>query len=210
MRIVVVSLARAAERRHRMVERLEASCLDYDIHDATDWRDLTPAQKETARTSMRRDGLDYWLAGIATSVSQRAVLTAQVADGPAVQCMLEDDVDLSPELPAVLAALEEMAARHTFGQITHPRCDAIMITGSRHVRTRFSFCFRRFTCKQDCAGDNHSGNKSSSCSLPLWSNSLASGGCTCRAPFLDDVPPEPPPPVGCGWFSPRGSTYSSD
>ena len=110
MRIVVVSLARAQERRSRMVERLEALDVDNDIHDATDWRDLTPAQEAAAHASMRRDGLDYWKAGIATTISQRAVLAAQVANGPAVQCMLEDDVGLSPELPAVLAAPRVRAA----------------------------------------------------------------------------------------------------
>ena len=45
MRIVVVSLARATQRRARMVERQEALGLDYDIHDATDWRDLTPSRR---------------------------------------------------------------------------------------------------------------------------------------------------------------------
>ena len=92
-----------------MVERLEGLGLDYDIHDATDWRDLTPQQEATAYASMRRDGLDYHLGGIATTLSQRAVLAAQAAEGPDVQCMLEDDVELPPEFPVVLAGLKEIA-----------------------------------------------------------------------------------------------------
>ena len=35
MRIVVVSLARATERRARMVERLDTLGLDHEIHEAT-------------------------------------------------------------------------------------------------------------------------------------------------------------------------------
>ena len=61
---------------------------------------------------MRCDGLDYHLGGIATTLSQRAVLAAQAAAGPDVQCMLEDDVAPSPNLPAVLAALEGEAAAY--------------------------------------------------------------------------------------------------
>ena len=114
MKIVVVNVERAADRRRQVVAGLEELGLEHAIWPAVDWRDLTPIQKaEVDVDGIRRDGRSILWGSVAASLSQRAVLADLVENGPDVIAMLEDDVTFSPELPAVLNALEAMAGGGT-------------------------------------------------------------------------------------------------
>ena len=72
------------------------------------------------------------------------MLAAQVTHGPAVQCMLEDDVAPSPELPAVLAGLDRMTDAYdlVFLHRGSPRRAFVphlsLVTGHRLGWVRFS------------------------------------------------------------------------
>ena len=108
MKIVVVNPESATERRQRMKARLESLGVDYELHRAVHWRDLTLEQEHVK--AGRKDGLNFHHGSIAACLSQRAVLADMVERGPAVMAMLEDDIELEPEFPAVLEALEGVDA----------------------------------------------------------------------------------------------------
>ena len=112
MKIVVVNVERATDRRRRIVAGLEELGLEHVIWPAVDWRDLTPEQKaEVDVAGVLRDGRPILWGSVAASFSQRAVLADMIENGPDVIAMLEDDVTFSPEFPAVLNALEAVAER---------------------------------------------------------------------------------------------------
>ena len=128
MKIVVVNVERASDRRRLVGAGLEGLGLDFHIHKAIDWRDLTPEQEASAATAeFRGDGIRLSKGSLAASLSQRAVLTDLVENGPDVLAMLEDDVTFSPEFPEVLDALEEL----------HPRLGIVFLHRGSTVR-RFS------------------------------------------------------------------------
>lgn len=108
MKIVVVNPESATERRRRMQARLGSLGVDYELHRAVHWRDLTLERDHV--DSARKDGLNFHTGSIAACISQRAVLAGMVERGPDVMAMLEDDIELEPEFPAVLEALESVDA----------------------------------------------------------------------------------------------------
>ncbi len=108
MKIVVISLERAAERRRQVVAGLEALGLDFEIYPAIDGRKLTPHHKALIDTAgFRRSGRPIRMGSIANWISQRDVLADFVENGPAIMTILEDDTVFAPELPSVLDALQE-------------------------------------------------------------------------------------------------------
>lgn len=108
MKIVVVSLERAAERRRQIVAGLEALGLDFEIYPAIDGRNLTLEHEALIDVSgFRRHGRSIRMGSVANWLSQRNVLIDFVENGSGMLAMLEDDATFSPELPSVLDALQE-------------------------------------------------------------------------------------------------------
>ena len=108
MKIVVISLERAAGRRRQVVAGLKALGLEFELYPAIDGHNLTPEHKASIdRAGFRRSGRPIRMGSVANWLSQRAVLIDFVENGPGVMAVFEDDAAFSPELPAVLDALRD-------------------------------------------------------------------------------------------------------
>ena len=108
MRMFVVNLVRARDRRQRMSQQFAKLGLKPEFHEAIDGRHLTGDQyAEVDRGTRQRLGLKPQADGsIANWLSQRQVIQEIVKNGPEIVAIFEDDAELSPELPSVLATLE--------------------------------------------------------------------------------------------------------
>ena len=107
MKIVVVNLENAVERRQRVSAELEALGLSFRLFRAVDGRRLTPEQEALVDYgAFRRDGWPVRAGALGCWLSHRALLADMVLNGPEVMAVLEDDIEPAPELPAVLDALE--------------------------------------------------------------------------------------------------------
>ncbi len=107
MKIVVISLARAAGRRQRIAAALEAFGLDFELRDAVDGQHLSPEHEALIDwAGSRRDGRPVRLGSIANWLSQRQALLDLAENGPDMMTVLEDDAAFGPDFPAVLDALE--------------------------------------------------------------------------------------------------------
>ncbi len=109
MRVFVINLARAEARRCHMLRQLTELGLEAEFHEAVDGRHLTREQyAQVDRNTRRRMGLKPQADGsIANWLSQRRVMQEVAENGPEVFAIFEDDTELSPDLPSVLAALEQ-------------------------------------------------------------------------------------------------------
>lgn len=107
MKITVISLKRAVERRRQVVSDLQALGLDFELRDAVDGQDFPPEYEPLIdRAGYRRDGRHMRMGSVANWLSQREALLDMVENGREMMAVLEDDVTFSPEFPAVLDALE--------------------------------------------------------------------------------------------------------
>ena len=108
MKLFVINLARACERRRRMEEQFASLGLEATFHRAVDARELTPEHyAQVDRETRRRLGLWPQADGsIANWISQRQVMREIVENGPETAAIFEDDAGLSADLPKVLGALE--------------------------------------------------------------------------------------------------------
>ena len=108
MRMFVINLVRAEDRRQRMSQQFAKLGLKPEFHAAVDGRQLTGEHyAEVDRSTRQRMGLKPQADGsIANWLSQRQVMREIVENGPETAAIFEDDTELSPELPSVLAALE--------------------------------------------------------------------------------------------------------
>ena len=146
MRIVLISLERATERRRRMAEEFARVGLDYDIWPAKDARTLTADDRAFVdRAARERLGLHPVPDGsLACTLSERAAMHHLVRNGPEMMAVFEDDARFGDDLPAVLQALELRS--RTFDivklQRRNPRKPFIptipLPTGHRLGRVRFS------------------------------------------------------------------------
>lgn len=109
MRIVVINLERASDRRANLAREFAAVGLPYELKTAVDGRGLSPDQlAQVDRDGRRRLGLRPQDNGsIACWLSHREVMEDIVANGPEMAAVFEDDARLTPSLPAVLDALED-------------------------------------------------------------------------------------------------------
>lgn len=109
MRMFVINLARAKDRRQRISQQFAKVGLKPEFHEAVDGRRLTAEHyAEVDRRTRRRMGLRPQADGsIANWLSQRQVMREIVENGPETAAIFEDDAELAPELPSVLAALEQ-------------------------------------------------------------------------------------------------------
>lgn len=109
MRMFVINLARAKDRRRRVTQQFAKVGLKPEFHEAVDGRKLTEEHyAEVDRRTRRRMGLRQQADGsIANWLSQRQVMREIVENGPETAAIFEDDAEPSPELPALLSVLEE-------------------------------------------------------------------------------------------------------
>ncbi len=108
MKLFVVNLARAKERRRRMEDQFASLDLEATFHPAVEAKELTREQyAQVDRETRRRLGLWPQADGsIANWISQRQVMAEIVENGPETAAIFEDDAGLSSDLPKVLDALE--------------------------------------------------------------------------------------------------------
>ncbi len=108
MRVVLINLERAQDRRATMAREFAAVGLGYELKTAVDGRQLSEDQlAQVDRDGRRRLGLRPQDNGsIACWLSHREVMQDLVANGPEMAAVFEDDARLTPKLPEVLDALE--------------------------------------------------------------------------------------------------------
>ena len=108
MKVFVINLARACERRRRMEEQFASLGLEATFHRAVNAQELTPEHyAQVDRETRRRLGLWPQADGsIANWISQRQVMREIVENGLETAVIFEDDAVLSADLPKVLGALE--------------------------------------------------------------------------------------------------------
>ena len=108
MRMFVINLARAKDRRQRISQQFAKVGLKPEFHEAVDGRLLTEEDyAQVDRSTPRRMGLRPQADGlIGNWLSQQQVMREVVENGPEIAAIFEDDAELSSELPSVLAALE--------------------------------------------------------------------------------------------------------
>lgn len=108
MKLFVINIERAQERRSRIKRQFEELGLEVTFHRAVDARQLTAQHyAQVDRETRRLQGLWPQADGsIANWISQRQVMRNMVENGVEVAAIFEDDAGLSPDLPAVLEALE--------------------------------------------------------------------------------------------------------
>lgn len=103
--VFVINLARSVARRRTVLQRLAAIALTAEIFAAVDGELLDRARgPDLARATHLSDG------EVGAYLSHKAVWCLIAERGLAGALILEDDVQLSADLPAVLAALQSGAA----------------------------------------------------------------------------------------------------
>ncbi len=107
MKTVVISLARAHERRAKIKTQLESIGAPFTFLDATDARELTAFERSFVDHRTRKAITPYPLSDgeIGCWYSHRRVMADLVTNGPDVVAVVEDDVTPHPDLPRVLAAI---------------------------------------------------------------------------------------------------------
>lgn len=146
MRIVLISLEHATERRRRMGDEFARAGLDYEIWPAKDARTLTDEDRAFVDHAAReRLGLHPIPDGsLANTLSQRAAMQDLVDNGPELMAVFEDDARFDDALPAVLQELECRSDRFDIVKLQRrnmrrPFFPVIPLgTGHRLGRVRFS------------------------------------------------------------------------
>ena len=110
MKIVVINLARATERRKNIVAGLQSLGMDFELFEAVDGLNI-PSKYDSLidRDGFWWDGRHISTGAIGAWLSQRQVLLRMVENGPEIMAILEDDVTFSADFPSVIDALEETA-----------------------------------------------------------------------------------------------------
>ena len=146
MRIVLISLERATERRRRMAEEFARVGLEYEIWPAKDARTLTDEDRALVDRA-HRDRLGFHQipdGSLANTLSQRAAMRDLVRNGPDMMAVFEDDARFDSTLPAVLRALEQRPGLFDIVKLQRrdsrrPFIPTISLgTGHRLGRVRFS------------------------------------------------------------------------
>ena len=134
MKIILLSLIRATDRRQQMAQRFADLALPYEILDATDGAALSPEQRARVDHDGRKRITRYPLSDneIGCFYSHHRAMQS-IADGDApMAAILEDDVTLSPDLPHALAVIEARALPF----------DAIDLHRTMKKNEIFAPCFR--------------------------------------------------------------------
>ena len=112
MRVVLINLERAKDRRDRMAAAFARTGIEFEIWPAVDARSLTDDDRRLVDHEARqRLGLYPIPDGsLANTLSQRAAMQDLVDNGPEMIAVFEDDATFDGALPSVLSALEERGA----------------------------------------------------------------------------------------------------
>ena len=146
MRIVLISLDHATERRWRMAEEFARAGLEYEIWPAKDARTLTAEDRRFVdRVARERLGLYPIPDGsLANTLSQRAAMSDLVRNGPEMMAVFEDDARFDSDLPAVLDELERRSGTFDIVKLQRRNLRRPFIptvpldTGHRLGRVRFA------------------------------------------------------------------------
>ncbi len=109
MRVYVLNLVRATERRAKIERAATAVGATLDFIEAVDGRTLTDAERGLVDHRRRRRISPYLLSDneIGCWLSHRRAMQTLLASGQSMAAILEDDVALMPAFPRVLDALQE-------------------------------------------------------------------------------------------------------
>ena len=112
MKCIVINLPRAEVRREAMRKQFDALGIEYEIFDATDWRDLDEEDWALVdRESRDREGRRPLSDGmVACHLSHRKALEGVAAGEDELVAVFEDDVTLAPEIGGALDALARIYA----------------------------------------------------------------------------------------------------
>lgn len=108
MRIILINLARATDRREKMVSQFEAFHISYEIMEATDGRQLTSTDRSIIDNRARRAITAYPMTDneIGCWISHRRAIEMIAKGSDSMGVIVEDDVLISPDFTRVLEALE--------------------------------------------------------------------------------------------------------
>ena len=112
IKCILINLPRAESRRKAMRKQFDALGVEYEIFDATDWRDMGEADWALVnRKSRDREGRRPLSDGmIACHLSHRKALEGVAAGDDKLAAVFEDDVTLAPEIGGALDALARLYA----------------------------------------------------------------------------------------------------
>jgi len=113
MKIILINLARASDRREKMSAQFKSLGVDFEILEATDGRLLTAEQRNLVDNGARRKITPYPLTDneIGCWISHRRSMQRLLDSGETMAAIIEDDAALSPEFADVLVAIEAQGAR---------------------------------------------------------------------------------------------------
>ena len=113
MKIIVINLARAVDRRQAMTEMLRSLGMEFKILKATDWKELTEqdCSMVDSATRERQGQKPLSKAMVAAVTSHRRALAQLIASDDEMVVILEDDVTILPEFKDVLALVESSEIR---------------------------------------------------------------------------------------------------
>jgi len=148
MRIFVINLKRAVERRRRIAEEFAKVGLSYELHDGFDGHDLLPEHfAQVDYQARHRLGLRPQDPGsIGCWLSHKEVMQKIADDASEMAAVFEDDARLSPVVPKALEALERrpflfdvVSLYRRDKHMNRPFVDGFHLTnGCRIGRVRFS------------------------------------------------------------------------
>jgi GR25 family glycosyltransferase involved in LPS biosynthesis len=108
MKAYVISLRRATERRQYIEAHLQACGLPYEIVDAVDYQEMTPADFAKLTDEKAVLANPYLTKGVqACALSHAKVCSLIAASTDEVALVLEDDVALPANIKSILHSLEE-------------------------------------------------------------------------------------------------------
>ena len=112
MKCIVINLPRAETRREAMRKQFDDLGIEFEIFEATDWRDLNEEDWALVdRESRDREGRRPLSDGmIACHLSHRKALGGVAAGEDELVAVFEDDVTLAPEFGGALDALARLYA----------------------------------------------------------------------------------------------------
>ncbi len=110
MRIILINLARAADRRAKMQAQFDALGLPFEILEATDGRSLTDAERGLVDHDKRQRITPYPLSDneIGCWLSHRRAMARVAESQDRMGVVAEDDIALTADFGKVLTAIEQM------------------------------------------------------------------------------------------------------
>ncbi|WP_201986786.1 glycosyltransferase family 25 protein [Hymenobacter rubidus] len=111
MKVYVISLRRAPERRHYIEQHLSALGLVYEIVDAIDYQELTPADFARLIDPQAAAANPYLTKGVQACALSHAKVCDLIAASPdRMALVLEDDAALPANIKSILALIEQEIA----------------------------------------------------------------------------------------------------